>query len=155
MCVGGTGDAADGEQSPTILLSVSVLDTVVNRSENCLAISDRAMWLQLMRSVLVGLTKCLLCTVLVLKSDWLSLGQEWLPLGWCCEYWLLLRYCQLNRLACSSLMRTSWRSSPSLMGEASWLSGPISIRVTNWLTSQSSTRRASWLKRPSLTRKTS
>jgi hypothetical protein len=40
-------DATGGELSPTKLLPVPVLDTLVKGSDNCLAFSDRATWLQL------------------------------------------------------------------------------------------------------------
>jgi hypothetical protein len=47
FCVACFVDATGVELSPTILLPVPVLDTLVKRSENCSAFSDGATWLQL------------------------------------------------------------------------------------------------------------
>ncbi len=69
-------DATGGELSPTILLPVPVLDTLVKGGKNCLAFSETAMWLQ--SDALFWWTKqsIFFYTVLVLKSVWLSLEQE-------------------------------------------------------------------------------
>ncbi len=50
-------DATGGELSPTILLPVPVLDTLVKGSKNCSAFSDKATWLQLDALFLVDQTK--------------------------------------------------------------------------------------------------